>query len=280
MPFNPKDRGIHKHAADGGKDDIYVAKVSADGNTLIYGTYIGGNDYDEIDTHQMAVDSQGNAYIDFSGNSTDLPTTEGVLQPTFPKGPNSNPLYLCKIGPDGALLLGTYLPTTSFQQPEGLSVDAANHVYLTGTTHSADFPVTAHAFQKVPGGETRDYLDPGVVAACSGFLTVVAADFKSVIYSTFVGQGASLIAYNPDGSIKHFNAYGGFHANTVAPDGSFIAVGSWLSDGLPRVNAYQVKFYGGPAKSGDYVKHCDAAIVRFVPVLKDSSAPAESPARQ
>ena len=40
-PVNPNDHGIHKHAADGGKDDIYVAKVSADGNTLIYGTYIG-----------------------------------------------------------------------------------------------------------------------------------------------------------------------------------------------------------------------------------------------
>ena len=220
-----------------------------------------------MDTHQLAIDKKGNAYLDISTQSTDMPTTPGTMMPTYPAGSKDWLDYLCKIGPDGALLLGTYLPSTSHQIPEGLSVDADGNVYITGATHSPNMPVTEHAYQKARGEETNDYLAQGITASNSGFFTVVAADFKSLIYSTYFGKGSSLIHYNPDGTFKHYNAYGGFHANVLAPDGSFVAVGSWLSDGLPLVNAFQDKFRGGPKNElRDHVKQCDAVIVRFVPV--------------
>ena len=60
--------------------------------------------------------------------------------------------------------------------------------------------------------------------------------------------------------------YGGFHANCLAPDGRLVAVGSWISDGLPLVNAGRAAFKGGPGRSpSDYVKHCDATVTVFVP---------------
>lgn len=270
-PINLKDRGIHTHAADGGKDDMYLAKISADGNTLVYSTYIGGDSFDELDTHQLAVDRQGNAYLDFSSKSTNLPTTPGTMMPKYPAGSQEPLDYLCKIGPDGALLLGTYLPATTYQIPEGLSVDAEGNVYMTGSAHSPDMPVTEHAFQKVRGEETYDYMAPAVTASKSGFFTVVAADFKSLIYSTYFGKGCSLVHYNSDGTIKHYNAYGGFNSSVLAPDGSFVAVGSWHSPGLPLSNAWQEKYHGGPARGvNDCVRECDAIITRFVPVFPNA----------
>jgi len=49
-------------------------------------TYIGGDGYDGIDTHQMEVDREGNAYASTSTDSTNMPTTAGVLHPVFPGG--------------------------------------------------------------------------------------------------------------------------------------------------------------------------------------------------
>jgi hypothetical protein len=219
----------------------------------------------------LAIDRQGNAYLDFSSRSTDLPTTPGTMLPAYPAGSQEPLDYLCQIGPDGALLQGTYLPSTGYQIPEGLSVDAEGNVYLTGATHSPAMPVTAHAYQKARGDEANDYMAPGITASNSGFFTVVAADFKSLVYSTYFGKGCSLIHYNPDGTHKHYNAYGGFNASTLAPDGSFVAVGSWHSPGLPCINAWQDKYHGGPDKGvNDCVKQCDAVVIRFVPVIPES----------
>ncbi len=146
MPHHPDDHGIHTHAKDNGEKDMWLGKVSPDGQQLLYGTYIGGNSYNGIDTHQLAVDSAGNAYAVLSTTSTDMPTTAGTLQPTYPTGKHNAPLYACKIGPDGTLLHGTYIPSSSTQQPEGVAVDGKGNLFICGTTHSRDYPVTATAF--------------------------------------------------------------------------------------------------------------------------------------
>jgi hypothetical protein len=53
-------------------DDVFVAKLSTSGNTLIYSTYLGGEWYDY--GYGIAVDGSGYAYVTGSTESSDFPT--------------------------------------------------------------------------------------------------------------------------------------------------------------------------------------------------------------
>ncbi len=145
--------------------------------------------------------------------------------------------------PDGTLLARTYLGGSGSENIEGMSVDSAGNVYLTGTTHSPNFPTAGTPYQPSYGPGNGSYDG-------NAFMVVIAADFKRLLYSTFVGQKSSITGQN---------AYGGIHASFLAPDGSWVVGGSWCSSGWPNVNAYQA-YVGGV--SPDYA---DATLARFVP---------------
>lgn len=258
MPFNPDDKGDHHF--HGGKTDLYLAKVSADGERLIYGTYLGGSSFDITDTHNLALDKEGNAYINAKTDSPDLPVTPGAYQP---KKSGTGIAALFKVGLQGQTLACTYLGGSQTQKVEGIAVDASGNVYVTGTTISNDFPMAGEPFQAT-GFEPVPF-DKDTVGAVSGYFCVLSNDFTKLIYSTYIGKASSI-----RGNTQFVNAFGGPHVCALGADGSFVAAGSWLTDGLPVKNAYQSKFVGGPTPTrlGDvnYTKHCDAAIIRFTPV--------------
>lgn len=60
----------------GGYTDAYVAKLSADGTTLVYASYLGGGGLNE--GFGIAVDGAGNAYLTGRTYSTDFPTLQAV----------------------------------------------------------------------------------------------------------------------------------------------------------------------------------------------------------
>lgn len=62
----------------------YIAGISPDGSTLIYGTYFGGSGTGNGDYVQaLAIDTNANIYFAGQTDSTDIPTTQGVLQTTL-----------------------------------------------------------------------------------------------------------------------------------------------------------------------------------------------------
>ena len=61
---------------------------------------------------------------------------------------------------------------------KAIAVDSAGDVYVTGTTTSIDFPVTAGAFQPA-------YPNPGGTA---GFVTELSPDGSALVYSTYFGD--------------------------------------------------------------------------------------------
>jgi hypothetical protein len=69
------------HAADNGDTDAFVTKFSADGSSLVYSTYLGGNSNDEA--LGIGLDSSGSAYVAGITYSSNFPTTPGAYETTY-----------------------------------------------------------------------------------------------------------------------------------------------------------------------------------------------------
>ncbi len=81
---------------DGGASDVFVSKLNAMGNGLLYSTYLGGSgsDYGQ----GVAVDGVGNAYVTGYTYSVNFPTIN-ALQPAY--GGSSYDAFVAKIGSYG-----------------------------------------------------------------------------------------------------------------------------------------------------------------------------------
>jgi large repetitive protein len=160
-----------------GSDDVFVTKLNAGGTDLVYSTYLGGTDSDI--GYNIAVDGSGNAYITGETGSADFPTTAGAFNRTY-GGSGSNDGFVTKLNAAGtALLYSTYLGGTYTDAGWGIAVDGSGNAYVTGRTHSADFPVTTGAYQ-IPYGGLSDV-----------FVTKLNAGGTALLYSTYLGGADS-----------------------------------------------------------------------------------------
>lgn len=140
--------------------DAFVAKISADGQTLLYATYLGGAGSDE--GHGIAVVAEGAAYVAGKTSSGDFPT----LNP-FQGYRGVSDAFVVKLSPAGQLAYATYLGGSEDERGHGVAADAAGNAYVTGETGSSDFPTLA-PWQATYGGfisdafvvqiDDRDYL--------------------------------------------------------------------------------------------------------------------------
>lgn len=130
--------GTRKH----GYSDVYVAKLSLDGSRLLWGNYVGGSEREDTETHQLAVAPDGTVYVAGPTTSPDFPVTPGAWQVRLGSYGNRAPdAFLAAIAPDGSrLLAATRLGGSRADWAEGIAVDEAGNVYLTGGTKSGDFP--------------------------------------------------------------------------------------------------------------------------------------------
>jgi hypothetical protein len=183
----PTTSGAYDIAYNGGTYDAFVAKLSADGSTLVYITYLGGNGEDS--GSGIAVDGTGNVYITGKTYSTNFPTTDNAQDKTLNGGRDG---FVAKLNADGdELLYSTYLGGSSWEYGQDIAVDDTGNAYITGFTHG-NFPTTAGTVQPTHGGST----DP--------FVVKLNADGSTLIYSTYLGgsscDGGSGIAVDSDGN--------------------------------------------------------------------------------
>ena len=118
-----------------GSSDVFVTKLSGTGASLVYSTYLGGNNYD--DGYSIAVDASGAAYVTGLTYSSDFPTLN-PYQGTFQ---GFTDVFVTKLSSTGdSLVYSTYLGGNNYDDGYSIAVDASGAAYITGYTYSPNFP--------------------------------------------------------------------------------------------------------------------------------------------
>jgi hypothetical protein len=131
--------------------DAFVTELNADGNALVYSTYLGGESMDAA--YGIALDDAGDAFVTGYTYSTNFPTTKSTAyQPNLVC---SNTVYInanafvTELAPDGTHLnYSTYLGGTNFDVGRAIAYNNGR-LFVAGYTFSTNFPVL-HA---LPGME-------------------------------------------------------------------------------------------------------------------------------
>ncbi|NUQ69938.1 MAG: SBBP repeat-containing protein [Chthonomonadales bacterium] len=133
-----------------GDGDGFACRVSANGNSLAYGTFIGGSATDGC--LGVAVDGQNRASVIGYTYSTNFPLSPNAFDTALPT--NDVDAFVLLLSADGSTaLFSSYIGGGGSDVGYGVALDPSGAAYLTGDTWSADFPVTAGAYDTVHGGE-------------------------------------------------------------------------------------------------------------------------------
>ena len=155
----------------GGSSDAFVTKLNSTGSALVYSTFLGGTGFDSAS--EIAIDALGNAYVTGQAGAG-FPVTAGAFQTVFNGG--GGDAFVTKLNSTGtALVYSTFLGGSGSDGGLGIAVNSAGNAYVTGSTDSLNFPVTAGAFQSVK--------DVGLDA----FVTELSVAGNALAYSTYLG---------------------------------------------------------------------------------------------
>ncbi len=146
----------------------------------MYSSFVGGSGSETAT--DIAVDSNGNAYVTGQTFSADFPV-KGATQAVQSSGEDA---YVLKVNPAASggtsLVYATYLGSTERDGAEGIAVDALGRAHVTGWTHAGDFPVTAGSFKATwtPNASPND-------DESDAFAVVLNAAGDQLEYGTFFG---------------------------------------------------------------------------------------------
>jgi hypothetical protein len=163
--------------------DAFVAELAPSGSSLVYSTYLGGENADAA--YGVAVDLLGNAYVTGFTYSTNFPVTNAIqnhlaCRPNTIYVNNNANAFVAKIGPGGfPLLFSTYFGGTNYDLGNSIAVDGSGSVYVAGFTDSTNFPTT-NAFQTVLSSTN-------LIGGNNGFVAKFAPSGTNLIYSSFLG---------------------------------------------------------------------------------------------
>ncbi len=178
--------------------DIYVAKISANGNNLLGSTFVGGsaNDgvnyrpgslpynnialYDTLTANygdqfrgEIMLDSLGNCLIASSTRSTDFP----VLNAFQSANAGEQDGVIFKLTSDlSAMQWSSYFGGTGLDACYSVKIDSSYNIVFAGGTTSNDLPNTSGGWQTTFNGGSAD-----------GFVAKLTGDGTSVINASYIG---------------------------------------------------------------------------------------------
>ena len=230
-----------QEAAFYGPQDGFICKLNASGSTLHYCSYFGTTDPQII--RDVAIDTQGNAYLATSARQDGLPSAwfTNAFQTRRAGGVDG---VVAKIDPSGTRVVwATYLggPADEGGGTNSVRVDASGNVYFLQGTSSSSLPT--------PGG-----FDKSLGGAHDLYLAKIAPDGAALLFATYVGGSA--IEFGETHNLA-LDAFG----NT------FVAATTSSTDFPTTPGAFQTA-YGGSGGTGtgtgtNYPS--DAAVVKISP---------------
>ena len=121
------------YGSPSGAGDVFVFRWSADGQSLRYGTYLGGTGDESADT--LLSDQQGGVWIGGTTTSRDFPVTSNALQHTSGGGADG---FLTHMDSRGRLLFSTYIGGSGNDQITALARLDSDRIILVGNTSSVE----------------------------------------------------------------------------------------------------------------------------------------------
>lgn len=147
-----------------GSNDIFVAKLSPDGSSLIYSTLFGHGKSGGDSGNAITVDANGSAY--FTGYRTDTNLLGDVHY-----------AILGKLNPDGSLAFFNNSVTGSTggadERPSGIRLDPQGNICVSGTSWWDTIPVV-NGFATYSG-------------STSGFMIELDPTGQNIVYSSYIG---------------------------------------------------------------------------------------------
>ena len=158
-----------------GLQDAFLCKINPASSTLAYSTYLGGELED--DGRGIAIASNGQVYFAANTNSTQFPLA-GAAYGSSLAGNYDIVIGIMDMAQSGtgSLVYATYFGGSDNDLVRNMSLDASGNLLLTGSTLSADFPVTKDALQSAYGGNGDAFV-----------LVVNPRNAAFLLYSSYLG---------------------------------------------------------------------------------------------
>ncbi len=172
----------------GNLNSVFVTKINAAGNAIVYSTYIGGSG--GAIGHGIDTDNAGNVYVTGTTGSG-FPTTPNAFDTGFN---GTDDAFLLKINAGGsALSYSTYLGGNNTDIGFEVKVNkTTGEAFVAGNALSNNFPTT-------PGAFRTDCAPTPCVS--SSYVTKLNAAGSALVYSTYIGAGpANDLAIDADGN--------------------------------------------------------------------------------
>lgn len=191
---------------NGGSLDGFLSFFEADGQSLIFSTYLGTSGIDH--GRQVGFNSEDELFLAGMMANGDL-STEGSYQDEY--GGGSSDAFLAKFEATGDLEYFTFLGGTNLDTANDMAIDSNDNIVLTGYSISDDFPIL-NAAQT----ERSDRAEM--------FITKFAPDGQSIVFSTYMGGSSA------------------DHGNAIRVDSQdrIIVVGQTTSNDFPTTNPLNI----------------------------------------
>ncbi len=157
----------------GGSIEGYIAKISADGQRLVYSSYVGGSAEDQANL--LTTDNDGNAFLAGMTNSPNFPVLNAA-QDTLVGTHGRYDIFVTKISPSGSLLYSTYFGGDSTDLVVATEADPCGNIVFCGKTYSMNYPLVT-PWQNLHG--------------IGAFITIIDSTGSKVLLSTNWGTVGS-----------------------------------------------------------------------------------------
>ncbi|HEX7897447.1 MAG TPA: SBBP repeat-containing protein [Planctomycetota bacterium] len=182
--------------------DLAVQKYTgADIPALVWSTYLGGSDYEDVTGIALDPTTPGQVCLTGYTYSTNFPRTIGLAPVNMPE------IFVTKLVPAGNnLTWSRMVGGNSTDVAHGLAVNSSGQIVVSGYTNSTNYPISAIAYQ------------PVAATLPDAVLTLVSADGLTLPWSTHLGGNnydyAQAVAFNSAGTEVYV---GGYSASTNLP---------------------------------------------------------------